>query len=101
MAKVNIEIDTETRSIVASVNGKTVENLKYISAYQPDLAEEAKYGYKQTMVCIEAGTMEEGVCTRHSICAGEKDFTVQKDDAKATASALSEQIKKNVIQKLR
>lgn len=70
MAKVIIEIDTDTGALKASVNGKNVDNLHRVYAYKYS---REGYNSKETTkvdVSLDSYTMDsEGVKTLTSVCA--------------------------------
>ena len=82
MAKIVIEVDTETRAMTVSLNGAAIDNVKYVSCNAADVEEEKEYGYKQTMCCISKSSEKDEVRYYEQICAGENEFSPQKDTVK-------------------
>ncbi len=97
MAKVNIEIDTEQRTMAVLVNGEAQSDVKYVTCYMPNVEVEKRYGYKETMCSIEKCTKADDVRKYETIQAGEKDFTVVEDNKKIIAKDLSKLFAENMV----
>lgn len=72
MAKVNIEVDTESKAISVSVNGMSIENVQSVSIYKP-------YYDDEKMVHITTKKESEGdVETTQFICAKDLSDSIGK-----------------------